>query len=620
LAGYLAGDADPATPSRFRLVGVVVHSGTSRSGHYFACLWTMESGQWYKFNDSSVSAISEDEAITANFGAASAVDPITGAAASPTPSAYMLVYVRVDELADIYEDVPDTLIPAQALELIDTDPSHHSFSIVTDDFIRDRAGHGDFTLRFDRMDFSSLRTVTVRTTDFWQSLYANITGGGLDLADGFPVFALSASGASQVVGPPDKTLEAYGDAPAIYILDRNSPAPSFLLFCFAYFPTLTVRVQYIAAYAVDLTATLRSLAQTVVADLETDSELIATWRMAASGPEELDLDRQHGSVAYPSGSSIIFEFDSRMRGPAGPDTVMSFLSSCETVLGCAEYLNYWLDEVEVDAVCEGGHQRVRIPREVTHDELLAWLVRAVFGRGEDISGFEIFFDHALRCASPHDLVCGSRVELVRVDCVASGLLRGALRILYFFSDDTFRVGAMNTALFPESATVAELLWRARRHFGAVPLRVFRCTGKGKIRRLLADTDLLGVGKCFRIEAIPKAQAAAGRLQLMPTAYDEDEIHVSFVLLLVAAESFETTKERIMEQLAPWLGADNGEEFTYWYKGKSDRSQTKLHNIDCLHTIFAEKGGEATVVVRKWKAPSRELRPRRPPGASVRICH
>ena len=52
----------------YDLVGVLVHSGTNYSGHYYAYIKPEIDGDWYEFNDSVVRKAKKDEVFKANFG------------------------------------------------------------------------------------------------------------------------------------------------------------------------------------------------------------------------------------------------------------------------------------------------------------------------------------------------------------------------------------------------------------------------------------------------------------------------------------------------------------------------------------------------------------------------
>jgi ubiquitin carboxyl-terminal hydrolase 7 len=83
----------------YDLFGVLVHSGSGAlGGHYFAFLRTSPDLQFFKFNDSLVTREPLEKAVDDNFG-------------GKPYSAYMLVYVRHDDVNDIFEPIADEAIP-----------------------------------------------------------------------------------------------------------------------------------------------------------------------------------------------------------------------------------------------------------------------------------------------------------------------------------------------------------------------------------------------------------------------------------------------------------------------------------------------------------------------------
>ncbi len=86
----------------YDLYAILIHQGGAFGGHYFAYIKSFEDGQWYNFNDSNVSQISQSE-ITNTFGGSNG-----------TNTAYMLMYTKTCELAPL--DVPATVREQVRLE------------------------------------------------------------------------------------------------------------------------------------------------------------------------------------------------------------------------------------------------------------------------------------------------------------------------------------------------------------------------------------------------------------------------------------------------------------------------------------------------------------------------
>ncbi len=90
---------DPAITEKgdnfYDLYAILIHQGGAFGGHYFAYIKSFEDGQWYNFNDSTVSKISQSD-ITNTFGGSNG-----------TNTAYMLLYTRTNQ--PVTFDVPATV-------------------------------------------------------------------------------------------------------------------------------------------------------------------------------------------------------------------------------------------------------------------------------------------------------------------------------------------------------------------------------------------------------------------------------------------------------------------------------------------------------------------------------
>ncbi|PGH36152.1 ubiquitin thiolesterase [[Emmonsia] crescens] len=103
---YLSNPGTPIAPDIFELVGVLVHSGTAESGHYYSYIRERPtaadpSTSWVEFNDSDVSRFDPSKIPDQCFGGMN--DPIHGANLGPVRfnkvwNAYMLFYQRVSSM------------------------------------------------------------------------------------------------------------------------------------------------------------------------------------------------------------------------------------------------------------------------------------------------------------------------------------------------------------------------------------------------------------------------------------------------------------------------------------------------------------------------------------------
>ncbi|CAG8135950.1 unnamed protein product [Penicillium salamii] len=100
---HLSNPNEPVEPDMFELVGVLVHTGTAESGHYYS--YTLErpspGGQasWVEFNDSEVTRFDPTSLSAACFGGAEPSSQyVNGSQKDKMWSAYMLFYQRVSSI------------------------------------------------------------------------------------------------------------------------------------------------------------------------------------------------------------------------------------------------------------------------------------------------------------------------------------------------------------------------------------------------------------------------------------------------------------------------------------------------------------------------------------------
>jgi ubiquitin C-terminal hydrolase len=84
---------------KYRLVGVLVHSGTAESGHYYS--YIRDGEKWYEFNDSMVSEFNIANLKSETFGGDDS--PVRGvndwdATSNKSRNAYLLFYERIQPI------------------------------------------------------------------------------------------------------------------------------------------------------------------------------------------------------------------------------------------------------------------------------------------------------------------------------------------------------------------------------------------------------------------------------------------------------------------------------------------------------------------------------------------
>jgi len=88
-------DSSNATgPYVYELFAIMIHSGSASGGHYYAYIKDFESGNWFSFNDQTVSPITQED-ISKSFGGSGAFKSYYSGFSSST-NAYMLMYRQQD--------------------------------------------------------------------------------------------------------------------------------------------------------------------------------------------------------------------------------------------------------------------------------------------------------------------------------------------------------------------------------------------------------------------------------------------------------------------------------------------------------------------------------------------
>ncbi|GBC24696.2 cysteine proteinase [Rhizophagus irregularis DAOM 181602=DAOM 197198] len=118
LEEFLSEDTDRTNPHKYLLHGVLVHSGDSHEGHYFALFKPEKDGKWFKFDDDHVIPVIDKEVFEDNYGGeypnANTITIRSARNHERFTNAYMLVYIResnVDEILSpvVSEDIPEHL-------------------------------------------------------------------------------------------------------------------------------------------------------------------------------------------------------------------------------------------------------------------------------------------------------------------------------------------------------------------------------------------------------------------------------------------------------------------------------------------------------------------------------
>lgn len=115
LSKYLS-DPEAAENAVYDLYGVLVHSGDVYGGHYYAFIRPGLESQWLKFDDERVYKVSETDAIDDNYGGEDVITynfhgKVHHSVSKKFANAYMLIYVRRSDIADLLAPVPESVMP-----------------------------------------------------------------------------------------------------------------------------------------------------------------------------------------------------------------------------------------------------------------------------------------------------------------------------------------------------------------------------------------------------------------------------------------------------------------------------------------------------------------------------
>lgn len=118
---------DETTPTKYTLFAVLAHSGGGSHGHYVAYINPSLTGNWFKFDDDTISICLPSDAIDSNFGSLNTVDDWTK---SMQLNAYMLVYIRDSDAHEIFEAVNPMYITEEfeMLMKMDTEQDYYNSS------------------------------------------------------------------------------------------------------------------------------------------------------------------------------------------------------------------------------------------------------------------------------------------------------------------------------------------------------------------------------------------------------------------------------------------------------------------------------------------------------------
>lgn len=107
-------DSPSGAHTKYQLFSIMIHSGSASGGHYYAYIKDFRSGDWFSFNDQSVTRIGDEE-IKKTYGGGGRGGSSYGASAN----AYMLMYRQCNEDRNTLPFAKDTF-PAHIQKLCDS--------------------------------------------------------------------------------------------------------------------------------------------------------------------------------------------------------------------------------------------------------------------------------------------------------------------------------------------------------------------------------------------------------------------------------------------------------------------------------------------------------------------
>lgn len=114
-------------PYVYDLFAIMIHSGSASGGHYYAYIKDMETGNWYSFNDQTVSTITQED-ISKSFGGGGAFKSYYSGFTSST-NAYMLMY-RQQDAARNCMPIKEENYPPHIKSLVDRIKNHEEESRI----------------------------------------------------------------------------------------------------------------------------------------------------------------------------------------------------------------------------------------------------------------------------------------------------------------------------------------------------------------------------------------------------------------------------------------------------------------------------------------------------------
>lgn len=561
LEEFLADSADHSRPCVYSLFGVLVHSGTPDYGHYYAFLRPTIEQKWYEFNDSAVRCVDARDAIEANYGSDGS---LPGQIGTRYYSAYMLVYVRKDRAAAIYDPSYSEQIPQRVLDYIAIEDERkrlrelerierantRKFKLVTDSDLK-KLAYG-LTFGIPKSDkISDEHSISINITHACEELYQKVAEKLALDEESFDLYHVSSRTIRTKIPCSGDQIEDYApcrEVGTLYVFDRRYEGDEdsdFIALIYGYFPE---ERRYPVAFCRPFLA-MKNLPVSVIGDAfrdaynKDDEEPIQIYQLSQSEVVQISKDKISSSfadLAITSGTTFVVqvsdpEIIQRMPSSSAEESeeegdepeICSFLTCNRFPLKFDAFIEISSENV-VTVEFEGQRRKAKFSFNLDIDSVISFLLRHVFSHyyskvNHDFDQpkcFVLYRPKDMRCLTGETLSAalkgktltkGNEFQLRFWEGISAGLVSMSYRIILWYSFDGFTtVRDRMPLLCHESITVAELknLVFQSSYFevdSPEDLRVCEIH-KGLIFRTLKnDVVLRKVSNPFRIEVIPPEQ-------------------------------------------------------------------------------------------------------------------
>jgi hypothetical protein len=519
--GAFLTEKKPGVDMVYDLFGVLVHSGDAREGHFYAFLRTSPSQQWFEFNDSNVSVSNSEAAVYRNFGG-------DRESKSGQFSAYMLIYMRRDQIPNLFCDVPPSIIPSITLEF----PAEE----FEEEEIFPMALFTENSIVPKFLSFGSDTVfVALKQTDTLVDVYRRV-GKAVDgkqvrlwYCDRLALRSIVECNPQLEIATALLSTQVFAEF--IY----RTPTPlSLLLFCLFYSPGITPEdpMHFISSYLVENTEELAVVVSAVRAALHIPPTTPLSVFHQGSGTEMFEADEKKSfrEVGLSNGSYLVFQFTGQER-----DCPVEFPSITKIVTDLPLcYFDVFPEQLPITA-----DVYFRLIRDSVSAALIAPLFEEkpiLFPQSFEWSFFHRFASQVLQL--PFDpehesmLVYIGR-NTIPVNETESPIVRGVilidstvtvmvipkdrtdlrLRAVVEISDDGIKVKRTVVKLLPEGSTAGDLISvvRETEGFGEdQPLRILT-RKRNQIVGIVDDSEqIANLGNPLRVEAVPADQLALSR--------------------------------------------------------------------------------------------------------------